>query len=76
MRQLTKDEIRVCNNISQAINLNVKLGDILQEMILSVPEISENLEDSEVFKKSKKNNVTKNSENTNIKPVENVLEDN
>ena len=33
MKELTEVEVRVLNNVSQAINVSVKLGDILQNMI-------------------------------------------
>ena len=33
MKELTEVEVRVLNNVSQAINTSVKLGDILQNMI-------------------------------------------
>ena len=33
MKELTESEVRVFNNVSQAINISVKLGDILQNMI-------------------------------------------
>ena len=33
MKELTEAEVRVFNNVSQAVNPSVKLGDVLQTMI-------------------------------------------
>ena len=47
MKELTEAEVRVFNNVSQAVNPSVKLGDVLQTMIQEQvkPEPEVNSED-------------------------------
>ena len=47
VKELTEAEVRVFNNVSQAVNPSVKLGDILQTMIQeqAKPEPEVNSED-------------------------------
>lgn len=47
VKELTEAEVRVFNNVSQAVNPSVKLGDVLQTMIQeqAKPEPEVNSED-------------------------------
>ena len=47
VKELTETEVRVFNNVSQAVNPSVKLGDVLQTMIQEQvkPEPEVNSED-------------------------------